>query len=746
MSRPLRVVVANASLNLGGAERVLAQLASGLRAAGLDVHVCCLYEAGPVGEALRRGGVPLADGFLRNKADVIGFVRLARWLRRTRPDVFYFNNQPLTQLWGSLASRAARVPVEATAFHFTVRDPKKARRGRLANRILGGRTDLCIALFEGQKEGLVRDASMPRGRIVVIPNGVDADRFDVSFEQAAATRAELGVPESAFVVGMVAQLRPEKNHEMLLRVAARVGAARDDAVFLVAGGGEAQRRLDGIARRLGVERHVRLLGVRPDVPEIMAACDAGVLCSLHETFPLAVLELMAAGRPVVSTDVGAVSEVVTEETGFVVPVDDDRAMADRLLQLAGDAALRKSMGEAGRRRARESFTVSAMVHRTKAALEDAVARKRGGPASQDDVVVIVGPRLSSRGGVSTHLATHLEGGLREWFDLVPVEVGLWDAPASRLDRALDALRKGRELRRHLRTHPGAIVHLNPSMDTKSLVRDMPFLWIAARRRAPIVVQFHGQLMHRYRAARNPVFRRLMLASLRRAALVVVLSSAQARSLEQVFGGSAALRVREMPALFLDLRPYEGCRRERTAAEGIRRFLFLGRVAKEKGLGDLFEAVAALEGDAILDVVGSGPDEEVFHRRAAELGIDGKVTWHGYTAGDAKLDLLAAADAFVLPSWGEGLPNALVEAMAMGLPVVVTETGAMPQVVEDGVNGFVVPVGDARALAQKITYLMENPEEALEMGKRNRALARERFGLDRQVEEWRAIYEGVRRHA
>lgn len=744
--RRLRVVIANSSLNVGGAERVLAELARGLRGGGWDVHVCCLYDAGPIGESLRRDGVPVADGFFASKRDVAGFLRLVRWLRRTKPDVFYFNNQPLTQLWGAFAARAARVPVEVTAFHFTFRDPQKDRRGRLLNRVLGRGVDLCVALSQGQKDYLVENESMPSGRIVVVPNGVDVARYEVPPGEALATRTGLDIPSDAIVVGMVAQLRPEKNHAMLLRAAQRVVAQRDDVVFLVVGGGESQEKLEKAAARMGLADYVRFLGMRSDVPALIAACDAGVLCSFGrvETFPLALLEFMAAGRPVVSTDVGAVREiVVADETGFVVGVDDDAELAGCLLRLAGDPRLRAAMGEAARRRVRERFTVETMVERTRSALEDAAAGVRREAATPDKpVVVVVGPRLVSQGGVSTHLRAHLEGGLRDWFHLVPVEVGFWDAPASARARALDALRKMLELRKVLRRHPHAVVHLNPSMDTKSMIRDMPFLWIAARRRAPVVVQFHGQLMHRFRAARNPLLRRLMLASLRRARLVVVLSAAQAESLEHVFGPSPGLNVRQMPALFLDLAPYDERQAARPSTGAVSRFVFLGRLAREKGIGELLAAVARLQRehpDIAADVVGTGPDEASLRQRAAELGVERRVAWHGYLDGERKLDLLAAADAFVLPSWGEGLPNALVEAMAMGLPVVVTETGAMPQVVEDGVNGFVVPMRDPDALAARMKQLVENPGEARAMGRRNRAVAAERFGLDRQVASWFEIY-------
>lgn len=740
----IRVVVVNSNLNVGGAERVLAEIARRMNRERFDVEVLCLYEAGPIGEALRAEGVPIFDRFLRHKADVAGAWRLVRHLRRTKPDVFYYNNQPLTQLWGGVAAMLAGVPVVATVFHFTHRRRQGAKRGRLLNRVLARRVDLCIALSERQKRYVAAHESVPEDRIVVVPNGIDLRRFDAAPGSREATREELGIDPSAPVAGIVAQLRPEKNHPMLLHAARAVLGRHPDAVFVIAGDGEERPRLEALAGELGIRPNVRFLGARSDVPELLAALDVAVLCSFGrvETFPLAVLEAMAAARPVVATAVGAVDEIVVDgATGHVVPEADVDALADRLNALFADGDARRAMGDAARERARELFGVETMVRRTEDALA-AAAR----PAVRD-VAIVVGPRPRLQGGVATHIRTLLSGGLGDHYDLVHLEVGFWDEKVSRARRLADGLVKVARLRKLLQRHRGALVHLNPSMDTRSFVRDVPMLLLAARAGSPVLVQFHGGLMDRPKALRFRPLRSVLLWALLKADLLLVLSRLQAESIERAFGPRSGLSVRQVPALFLDMTSYERRASSRTTSQdGARAYVFVGRIAEEKGLGELLEAAATLRSDVpglVVHVAGTGPDEADLRRRSDALGLGDVVRWHGYVEGDAKLDLLAASDVFVLPSWTEGLPNALVEAMSMGLPVVVTDVGAMPEVVEDGVNGFVVPPRDERALTDRMLHLARSPGDAGAMGRRNLQVARDRFSLERQVETFRGVYGDVR---
>lgn len=173
-----------------------------------------------------------------------------------------------------------------------------------------------------------------------------------------------------------------------------------------------------------------------------------------------------------------------------------------------------------------------------------------------------------------------------------------------------------------------------------------------------------------------------------------------------------------------------------------RVLYLGRLAPKKGLPYLLEAVAESEvPDLELVVVGDGAERERLERAAAELDVD--VRFEGFVHPDDVDDYYRRASVFVLPSTeGEGMPNAVLEAMSWGLPVVTTDSGGLPSVVRDGENGYVVPMRDPEPLAERIEDLVADRDRRQELGTAAREHVRERHSWDRIVAELEDVYEHV----
>jgi glycosyltransferase involved in cell wall biosynthesis len=357
-------MILNSALGVGGAERILVALAVGLRQRGFSPLVCCLHEPGPLGDELRAEGVEVVGPLMSSRRDVRVVTRLAGLLRR-RVDVLYLNNQPATQLWGTVAAKVARTPLVVAALHYTARDSARNRR---VNRLTGRWIDVWVAISEVQRRRLVAHEGVPRaGRIAVIPNGVDVDGLSAAGSARDATRAALGVPPSHGVVSLVAGMRPEKNHSLFLRAARRILEQRPETTFLLVGDGERRAALEREAVELGVDGATRFLGIRHDVPELVNASDVGVLSSSFgvETSPVTLLEFMACAKPVVSTNVGAVPEIVVDGvTGLLVPERDEHALAVAVLELLADEALAKRLGEAGRAHVSEHFSLDRMLERT----------------------------------------------------------------------------------------------------------------------------------------------------------------------------------------------------------------------------------------------------------------------------------------------------------------------------------------------------------------------------------------------
>jgi len=199
----------------------------------------------------------------------------------------------------------------------------------------------------------------------VIHNAISPDDFaDIGLQPADAIRIrrEWRLTEEHRVAVIVAVLRPEKNHRRFLRVARAVADRMPEARFVVIGDGVERANLERYTDVLGLRDQVHFAGVRRDVPQVLAAADVVALTSDTEGFPLALLEAMAAGRPIIATRVGSLDEMVVEgKTGRLIPAHDEASFADALHRMLSDRVTARAMGEAGRRLVLERFTVKHMV-------------------------------------------------------------------------------------------------------------------------------------------------------------------------------------------------------------------------------------------------------------------------------------------------------------------------------------------------------------------------------------------------
>jgi glycosyltransferase involved in cell wall biosynthesis len=199
----------------------------------------------------------------------------------------------------------------------------------------------------------------------VIYNGVDTEEFcdRWSSDERRALRGALGFSDTDYVVGISALLRPEKNHVQLVEAIAMLRNLGIRARALMIGDGEMRGAIEGRARALGIGNDVVIAGFQQEVGPYIAACDAMVLCSFTETFSLAAIEAMALSRPIVHSDVGGAAEMISQgRNGFLFPVDDTRALVDRLATLA-DRAVSKRMGQNARATVEAFFSERAMVDR-----------------------------------------------------------------------------------------------------------------------------------------------------------------------------------------------------------------------------------------------------------------------------------------------------------------------------------------------------------------------------------------------
>jgi L-malate glycosyltransferase len=376
MKAPIRVLFVVGSFTTGGAERHLIELWRRMDREAFDVTIACFRrEGGFLAETLSLGWpvVDLAVGRrIYDARGIAAFARLVHLVLGFRPDVVHgYLFGP--NLFAALAGRLAGVPVVAVAKRNmdAFETPRQIGMERLAHRLATHVT----AVSEAVADSVVA-LGVPRERITVIPNGVDAARF-ADGPQAEEARFELGADGSP-LVGSVGCLAARKDYGTLLAALARLVERGTPFRAALVGDGVERAALEAQARALGLAPRVRFLGERPGVERLLPGMDVFVLSSREEGIANALLEAMAAGLPCVATAVGGTPEVLRDgETGWLVPAADPAALADALADALARPEEARRRGAAARRAVREGMSIEAMARRQQGFYRRAV-EERGG--------------------------------------------------------------------------------------------------------------------------------------------------------------------------------------------------------------------------------------------------------------------------------------------------------------------------------------------------------------------------------
>lgn len=377
----------------GGAEQLAAQLAARYDRARFASTLCATRwspdnppdaAAEAVLPELRAAGVKVIGLGRKSRVDPRPWRRLVTELRHERVDVLH-THMFGSNLWGALLGTLARTPVIVAHEHTWSFEGAPLRR--FADReVIARAAGAMIAVSREDRRRMIEIERIPADRVRYIPNGappaVPPDGSDV--------RAELGIPAAAPVIGSVGALRAQKAYPVLLEAVALLVGRQPDLHVLIAGGGEERSLLEERIAALGLQRNVRLLGRRTDVPAVLRAVDVAVMSSDYEGMPLSILEYMAAGLPVVATRVGGVPDLVEHEvTGLLVEPRDPDGIAAAVATLLGDRRRAAAMGDRGRARRSAVFDLDVMVRR----LEALYVELLGGDARA--VASTAGPSASS---------------------------------------------------------------------------------------------------------------------------------------------------------------------------------------------------------------------------------------------------------------------------------------------------------------------------------------------------------------
>jgi glycosyltransferase involved in cell wall biosynthesis len=350
------------------------------------------------------------------------------------------------------------------------------------------------------------------------------------------------------------------------------------------------------------------------------------------------------------------------------------------------------------------------------------------------VVLLLGPSREAISGVTTHLNALFGSRLAAHFELVHFQVGSEGRKEGALGKLARFMASPFALGAAILRHDAELVHINTSLNAKSYWRDLSYLLVGKLCGARVVYQVHGGSLATFHpptvrwAARLPD-------------VVVVLSQAE----RERWRALAPAQLVEALPNGIDCQPYQRYNRELADRDTPLRLVYIGRLAPGKGLLESVEALRLARSRGVaarLVLVGGGAEEPRLRQYVRDAGLTRDVTFVGPAYGDAKARLLSQADALLLPSYSEGLPYSLLEAMAAGVVPIVTPVGAIPDVVADGEHGVIVPPRDAEAISTAIEKLAADRVALARMGAACRKHVASAYSIERVAKDFSELYWGL----
>lgn len=371
MNRRTKILAVIGTLDSGGCERHLLGVLPRLDKNTFDARVFTLTRRGALADEMERGGIRVKSRkrvFSPKSRSLVGralglwdsAVSLAGELREFQPDIVHFF-LPSSYVVGAPVALFSGYRRLIMSRRSLANYQRKHRVAGFLERKLHPRMSLLLGNSQAVVEQL-RGEYPSSGRVELLYNGITIDDFSSPAERRIL-REKLGVDDRTVALGILANLTPYKGHADLLRSCARVGPQNSNwRLFVIGRDDGIGMELKTLAVSLGVAQCVVFLGERSDARSLLGAMDIGVSASHEEGFSNAILEFMAAGVPVVATDVGGNAEAVVDgTTGFVVPATDHDRMAEAITLLLHDGELRERMGMVGNRLVREKFSLNACV-------------------------------------------------------------------------------------------------------------------------------------------------------------------------------------------------------------------------------------------------------------------------------------------------------------------------------------------------------------------------------------------------
>ncbi len=740
----IKVIYLITGVNVGGAEKLVLDTVRNLDTKQFEPVVVSLVGGELLAE-FQGSGIRIYDLGMTRRWPFAGMWRLWRVLKKEKPKILH-THLIHADFLGRVLGWLCGIPIIITTLHM-VEDARRRFPYHSLDRFAARFNTALIAVSEIVKKDIVNLEKLDSNKITVIRNAV-ADLYPVNPRRAQALRKQLNVKPGDILVGVVSRLEiPRKGHHVLIKALAQLVLQHPHLHCAVIGDGLGREELQLQVEQLGLNAHVTFVGTQHNIPEWLQALDIFVLPSLHEGFPMAIIEAMAAGRPIVATRVGGVGELIEHRReGLLIKPDDVSDLVEAINGLILDSELRACLGKSARQRFQQHFEISRVIEATQRIYWKHLKELGiSGRVHLLEVVTNLDP-----GGVPRHIEDLTRNLSPEHFEIemvsgekYPQRIQGLGFPHHYVDlikpihpfQDLIAIWQMFWLFRNLKPD---IVHSH-----KSKAGCMASIAARIAGVPSVISTIHGVTkLTRGFSIKQFFYDAVELISLRFFAHgTISVSEATAQHLVKwgkvlpahnatIYNGidSHTLNV-DRAAVYrrLNLQEYQPI------------VLMTGRLAKGKRPEILIQACSLLRQqfpDLVCLLAGDGQRFQEMRSLVQHYQLEGTVHLLGHR--DDVPDLLRVADIFVLCSWQEGLSIAILEAMAAGLPVIASRVPGMDEVVSHGQTGYLVEGGSPEECAVALQSLLLNPEMRRSMGQAGYQKFQQQFSLSQQLAKTQAL--------
>lgn len=576
---------------------------------------------------------------------------------------------------------------------------------------------------------------IPRRDIEVIYNGVELPEGPTD----AVKRSELSVKDTDFLIMHVANLKPVKGHRYLLEALKDIIKKCPNVLLLLIGEDTTKGEIAQLAKKMNVENHVRFLGKRTDVRRLLPLADICVLPSLSEGMSNAILEYMAAGKAVVATRVGGTPEIVDDNvTGILVEKENSAQIRDAILRLIQNPVLRQSMGEAGRKKAYDLFSMPGMVKRYEDFFQSVLPREfkvmhfisSGGFFGAENVLINLVSNMDKNvyhpivAAIQDGRNPNLQVAERARELKIPVKVF---QSKGRMD--FDTVSK---LRRCLIAHKIDVLH------THNYKSDIIGALAVKNLNVKLISTAHGFTdVNRKVSSYEKLDRWFLKKYFHRIVVVAqsVLKELDSNKKIVIRNGIDVNKFKKSKDYAQETRSKLGIAPTEIVIGTV------GRLSLEKNQKFLIDTAAKLLPQfphLKVIIIGNGPEEESLKKHVRSLGIDKNIIFTGLIKN--VVPYYRAFDIFTLTSLTEGVPMTVLEAMAAQTPVVATRVGGIPQIIAHGQTGMLVDSNNVNALASCFSALIPNEALRRQLADAAEKFVQDEYSIERMTNAYSQVYQ------